>query len=81
MGSKIEEALWQCEICEKLATTTQPPKSFIPVTVEEPLSTWVIVVLGLMPTPKNDSHCKKYIITTVEYKPSKNSPGSGLNHL
>ena len=67
MRADIEEVLRQCEICEKFASTHAPPKSVIPVTVKEPFSTWAIDVVGPMPTPKNNTHCKKYIITAVEY--------------
>lgn len=67
MRADIEEVLCQCKICKKFASTPTPAKTVIPITAKEPFSTWVIDVVGPMPTAKNDDHCKNYIITAVKY--------------
>lgn len=47
--------------------STRPPLSFIPVTVNEPFSTWAINVVGPISTANINFHAKKYIITAVKY--------------
>lgn len=71
MCTKIEEVLWKIEICEKFDITTDPPKSFISVTVTTLFSTWAIYVVEPILTPMKNSHSKNYIITSASYASSR----------
>lgn len=66
MCADIEEVRLQCDICMKLVTTTEPPKSAIHVTVNETFQNVSHKFRGPMIIPKDDTLCKKYIIAAVE---------------
>ena len=61
----IRTILKQCEVCEQYAISKPPTKSVIPISIDTPLHTWVLDVVGPMPTRGEEP--KRFIITAIDY--------------